>query len=63
MMILQGFCDATLNIHKNIAECPGRGEEMSYTINKIAQMAGVTLRTLRYYDKIGMQRAKKTCVS
>lgn len=27
---------------------------MSYTINKIAQMAGVTLRTLRYYDKIGL---------
>ena len=27
---------------------------MSYTINKLAQMAGVTLRTLRYYDKIGL---------
>lgn len=27
---------------------------MSYTINKIAQIAGVTLRTLRYYDKIGL---------
>ncbi|MEN6316810.1 MAG: MerR family transcriptional regulator [Clostridiaceae bacterium] len=27
---------------------------MSYTINKIAQLAGVTLRTLRYYDKIGL---------
>lgn len=27
---------------------------MAYTINKIAQIAGVTLRTLRYYDKIGL---------
>ena len=27
---------------------------MGYTINKIAQLAGVTLRTLRYYDKIGL---------
>lgn len=27
---------------------------MSYTINKIAQTAGVTLRTLRYYDRIGL---------
>ena len=27
---------------------------MSYTINRIAQTAGVTLRTLRYYDRIGL---------
>ena len=27
---------------------------MEYTINKIARFAGVTLRTLRYYDKIGL---------
>lgn len=27
---------------------------MSYTINKTAQLAGVTLRTLRYYDRIGL---------
>lgn len=27
---------------------------MAYTINKMAQLAGVTLRTLRYYDKIGL---------
>lgn len=27
---------------------------MPYTINKIAQLAGVTLRTLRYYDKISL---------
>jgi DNA-binding transcriptional MerR regulator len=27
---------------------------MSYTINKIARTAGVTLRTLRYYDRIGL---------
>ena len=29
-------------------------KKMTYTINKIAQIAGVTLRTLRYYDKIGL---------
>ena len=27
---------------------------MGYTVNQVAQLAGVTLRTLRYYDKIGL---------
>lgn len=27
---------------------------MEYTINKMAQMSGVTTRTLRYYDQIGL---------
>lgn len=27
---------------------------MSYKINQIAEMAGITVRTLRYYDKIGL---------
>ncbi len=27
---------------------------MEYTINKLAQLAGVSTRTLRYYDEIGM---------
>ena len=27
---------------------------MGYTVKQIAQLAGVTLRTLRYYDKIGL---------
>ncbi|MDD4766107.1 MAG: MerR family transcriptional regulator [Desulfotomaculaceae bacterium] len=27
---------------------------MGYTVNQMAQLAGVTLRTLRYYDKIGL---------
>lgn len=27
---------------------------MEYTINKLAQMSGVTTRTLRYYDQIGL---------
>ncbi|MBU5455847.1 MerR family transcriptional regulator [Caproiciproducens sp. MSJ-32] len=27
---------------------------MEYTINKLAQMAGVSTRTLRYYDEIGL---------
>jgi len=27
---------------------------VGYTVNQVAQLAGVTLRTLRYYDKIGL---------
>ncbi|MHB1404229.1 MAG: MerR family transcriptional regulator [Desulfitobacteriaceae bacterium] len=27
---------------------------MDYTVNQVAQLAGVTIRTLRYYDKIGL---------
>ena len=29
---------------------------MEYTINKLAKLAGVTTRTLRHYDKIGLQK-------
>lgn len=32
---------------------------MDYTINKISKIAGVTLRTLRYYDKIGLLTPSK----
>lgn len=31
-----------------------RGEAMAYHINELASMAGVSLRTLRYYDEIGL---------
>ncbi|MEG6513841.1 MerR family DNA-binding transcriptional regulator [Desulforamulus ruminis] len=27
---------------------------MEHTIQKVAQLAGVTLRILRYYDKVGL---------
>jgi len=27
---------------------------MEYTVQKLAMMAGVSTRTLRYYDEIGM---------
>lgn len=30
------------------------GENMEYTVQKLAKMAGVTGRTLRYYDEIGI---------
>ncbi len=30
------------------------GEVMEYTVQKLAQMAGVSTRTLRYYDEIGI---------
>ncbi len=29
---------------------------MKYTINKLAKLAGVSTRTLRYYDEIGLLR-------
>lgn len=30
------------------------GDSMTYTINKIAGLAGITLKTLRHYDKLGL---------
>lgn len=33
---------------------------MEYTINSLSQLAGVTTRTLRYYDKIGLLKPKRT---
>jgi DNA-binding transcriptional MerR regulator len=30
------------------------GESMEYTINKLAKLSGVSTRTLRYYDEIGL---------
>ena len=33
---------------------------MSYTIKQIADLAGVTTRTLRYYDQIGLLRPSQT---
>ena len=32
---------------------------MEYTIQKLAQMAGITTRTLRYYDEIGLLAPKR----
>ena len=31
-----------------------RGDNVDYTINKLAKLAGVSTRTLRYYDEIGL---------
>jgi len=33
---------------------------MSYTVNQVAKLAGVTLRTLRYYDKIRLLTPART---
>ena len=30
------------------------GEHVEYTIQKLAQLAGISTRTLRYYDEIGI---------
>lgn len=30
------------------------GDEMEYTIQKLSQLAGISTRTLRYYDEIGL---------
>lgn len=31
-----------------------RGENMEYSINKLAKLAGISTRTLRYYDELGL---------
>lgn len=36
------------------------GESMEYTVNKLAKLAGLTTRTLRYYDQIGLLSPKRT---
>jgi len=36
------------------------GEEMEYTIQELAQMSGVSTRTLRYYDEIGLLKPERT---
>jgi DNA-binding transcriptional MerR regulator len=30
------------------------GEHMEYTVQKLARLAGISTRTLRYYDEIGI---------
>jgi DNA-binding transcriptional MerR regulator len=35
------------------------GDEMEYTIKKLAEIAGVSTRTLRYYDDIGLLKPKR----
>ena len=32
---------------------------MEYTINKVAKISGVSTRTLRYYDEIGLLKPKR----
>ncbi len=43
----------TLTLRKGIS-LSVRGEKMEYTIQKIAKLAGISTRTLRYYDEIGL---------
>lgn len=38
----------------------GRGEERSFTVGELAQLCGVTVRTLQYYDRSGLLRAAFT---
>lgn len=39
------------------------GEKMEYTIQKLGLLAGVSTRTLRYYDEIGILKPKRTSSS
>ena len=32
---------------------------MEYTVNRLAQISGVSKRTLRYYDEIGLLRPER----
>ena len=40
-----------------------RGIAMEYTVQKLAQLAGVSTRTLRYYDQIGLLSPKRVSSS
>ena len=36
---------------------------MSYSINELAKLAGISTRTLRYYDKQGLLKARRNPVN
>lgn len=36
---------------------------MEYTVNKLAQLSGVSARTLRYYDQIGLLKPARICAN
>ena len=36
---------------------------MEYTINKLAQLAGISTRTLRYYDELGLLKPSRISTS
>ena len=40
---------------RNSLECPHRAEEMTMmTVNEVSKLTGVSIRTLQYYDTIGL---------
>lgn len=44
----------TFTLRKGVHSKMSGGEDMEYTIQKLAALAGVSTRTLRYYDEIGI---------
>lgn len=39
------------------------GDEMDYTVKRLADLAGISSRTLRYYDKIGLLKPSRVNAS
>lgn len=52
------ICVLTLTLRKPLLLTQG-GVEMEYTVKKLAQLAGVSARTLRYYDEIGLLKPER----
>lgn len=45
-----------MNIKYIVKACRRIGASMEYTIKKLGELAGISTRTLRYYDEIGLLR-------
>ena len=49
----------TLTLGQPLTLVLSGGSKMEYTINQLGEISGVTNRTLRYYDQIGLLKPKK----
>ena len=49
-----------LNVASKFTVALVGGDNMEYTIQELAQMSGVSTRTLRYYDEIGLLKPART---
>lgn len=49
-----GYYRVDIHVTERFRMDSSGGEDMEYTIHKLGQLAGVSTRTLRYYDEIGI---------
>ena len=52
----------TLTLRHGLCLFPG-DDEMEYTVQKLARLAGISARTIRYYDSIGLLRPARVTSS